>query len=89
LKERPVEIAKAVRRFPWMVDVVKQRPMSILHLYMVEVYVTRDRSETCIPPTSSKAFYAQNGAAEEVRLELECAPPQRPDAVRRFKKSVT
>ncbi len=27
-----------------MVDVIKQRPMNILHPYMVEVYVTRDRS---------------------------------------------
>jgi len=31
LKERLVEIAKVLRRFPWMVEVVKQRPMSILH----------------------------------------------------------
>jgi hypothetical protein len=39
LKERLVEIAKVLRRFPWMVDVVRQRPMSILHPYAVEVYV--------------------------------------------------
>ncbi len=28
-----------------MVDVVRQKPVSILHPYMVEVYVARDRSE--------------------------------------------
>ncbi len=60
-----------MRRFPWMVDVVRQRPMSILHPYMVEVYVTRDGSETCLSLTPPKAFCAQNGAVREVKLELE------------------
>jgi hypothetical protein len=54
-----------------MVEVVKQRPMSILHPYMVEVYVARDGSEACISLTSSKAFCARNGAVRETRLELE------------------
>jgi hypothetical protein len=53
-----------------MAEVIKQRPMSILHPYMVEVYVARDGSEACISLTSSKAFCAQNGATREVRLEL-------------------
>ena len=42
LRERLIEIAKVLRKFPWMMGVVKQRPMSILHLYTVEVYVARD-----------------------------------------------
>jgi len=71
LRERLVEIAKVMRRYPWMVDVIKQRPMSILHPYAVEVYMARDGSEACISLTSSKAFCAQNGAVKEVRLELE------------------
>ncbi len=71
LKERLVEIAKVLRRFPWMVDVIKQRPMSVLHPYMVEVYVARDGSEACLSLTSLKAFCTQNGAVKEVRLELE------------------
>jgi hypothetical protein len=54
-----------------MVEVVKQRPMSILHPYMVEVYVARDGSEACISLSQSKAFCAQNGAVREVKLELE------------------
>ena len=45
--------------------------MSILHPYMVEVYVAKDGSEACISLTSSKAYCAQNGAVKEVRLELE------------------
>ena len=60
-----------MRRFPWMVEVVKQRPMSILHPYAVEVYVARDGSDVCISLTSSKAYCAQNGAVKEVKLELE------------------
>ncbi len=71
LKERLVEIASVLRRFPWMVDVVRQRPMSILHPYMVEVYVTRDGSEACLSLNPPKAYCAQNGAVKEVKLELE------------------
>jgi len=71
LRDRLVEIAKVLRRFPWMVDIIRQRPMSILHPYTVEVYVARDGSEACISLTSSKAFCARNGAVRETRLELE------------------
>ncbi len=73
LRERLIEIAKVLKRFPWMVEVVKQRPMSILHPYMVEVYVARDGSETCLSLNPPKTFCAQNGAEKEVRLELESA----------------
>jgi hypothetical protein len=44
LRDRLVEIAKVLRRFPWMVEVIRQRPMGILHPYTVEVYVARDGS---------------------------------------------
>jgi hypothetical protein len=71
LRERLIEIAKVMRRFPWMVEVVKQRPMSILHPYTVEAYVARDGSETCLSLAASKAYCAQNGAVKEVKLELE------------------
>ncbi len=71
LRDRLIEIAKVMRKFPWMVDVVRRNPMSILHPYMVEVYVTRDGSEACISLTSSKAFCARDGSVREVRLELE------------------
>jgi hypothetical protein len=71
LRERLVEIAKVMRKFPWMVEAVRQRPMSILHPYMVEVYVAVDGSEACISLTSSKAYCAQNGAVKETKLELE------------------
>jgi hypothetical protein len=71
LKERLIEIAKVMRRFPWMVDVVRQRQMGILHPYTVEVYVAKDGSEACLSLTPSKAYCARDGAAREVKLELE------------------
>jgi hypothetical protein len=70
LRDRLVEIAKVMRRFPWMVDVVRQRPMSILHPYMVEVYVARDGSEVCLSLTASKAFCARDGSVKETKPEL-------------------
>ena len=70
LRDRLIEIAKVMRRYPWMVGVVRQRPVGILHPYMVEVYVARDGSEACISLTSSKAFCARDGVAREVKLEL-------------------
>ncbi len=71
LRDRLIEIAKVMRRYPWMVDVIRQRPMSILHPYTAEVYGAKDGSETCLSLASSKAFCAQNGAVKETKLELE------------------
>jgi len=71
LRERLIEIAKVMCRFPWMVEVVRQRPINILHPYAVEVYVAKDGSEACISLNPPKVFCAQNGSVREVRLELE------------------
>jgi hypothetical protein len=70
LRERLIGIAKVLRRFLWMVNVIKQRPMSILHPYMVEVYVARDGSEACLFLNPLNAFCARDGAVKEVKLEL-------------------
>ncbi len=70
LNDRLVEIARVMRRFPWMVDVVRQMPMNILHPYAVEVYVARDGSEVCLSLNLPKAYCAQNGAVKETKLEL-------------------
>jgi hypothetical protein len=60
-----------MRKFPWVVDVIRQRPASILNSYAVEVYMARDGSEACLSLTSSKAYCAQNDAVKETKLELE------------------
>ncbi len=54
--KRLVEIAKVLRRFPWMVEVMRHRSMSILYPYMVEVYVARDEWEACLSLDPPKAF---------------------------------
>jgi hypothetical protein len=53
-----------------MVEVIKQGQMSILHPYMVEVYVAVDGSEVCLSLNRLKAFCARGGAVKEVKLEL-------------------
>ncbi len=58
-------------KYPRMVEVIKQRPVGILHPYTVEVYVAVDGSEACLSLNPPKAFCAQNGAVKETRLELE------------------
>ncbi len=71
LRERLIEIAKVMRRYPWMVDVVRQRQMGILHPNTVEVYVAVGGSEACLSLTPPKAFCTQNGSVKETKLELE------------------
>jgi len=70
LREGLIEIAKTLRRFPWMVEVVRQRLMSILHPYMVEADVAREGSEVCLSLNPPRTFCAQNGAVRDTRLEL-------------------
>ena len=61
-RKRLMEIAKVMHRYPWMVGVVRQRPVGILHPYMVEVYVQADGSEVCLLLNQLKAFCARGGA---------------------------
>jgi hypothetical protein len=71
-KEELVEIAKVMRRYPWMVDVVRRRrPVSNPHPYLVEVYVAVDGSEVCLTLNQLKTYCARDGAVKEVKLELE------------------
>jgi hypothetical protein len=70
-RERLVEVAEVMRRYPWMAEVVRRRPVSNPHPYMVEVYVARDGSEVCLSLNQLKTFCARNGVVKEVKLELE------------------
>ncbi len=56
LKDRLVEIAEVLRRYPWMAGVIRQRPVPNPHPYLVEVYVAIDGSEVCLLLNRSKAF---------------------------------
>ena len=70
-KQELVEIAKVMRRYPWMVEVVKKKPVSNPHPYLVEVYVAVDGSEVCLTLNQLKTYCARNGAVKETKLELE------------------
>jgi len=37
-RKRLVKIAKVMRRYPWMAEVVRRRPVGNPHPYMVEAY---------------------------------------------------
>jgi hypothetical protein len=54
-----------------MVDVVRQRPVSNPHPYMVEAYMAVDGSEVCFSLNPPKAYCARDCAVKEVKLELE------------------
>jgi hypothetical protein len=68
-RDRLVEIANVMRRYPWMAEALRRRPVNP-HPYMVEVYVTRDGSEACLSLNPPKAFCARDGSVKETRLEL-------------------
>jgi hypothetical protein len=72
LRERLIEIAKTLRKYPWMVEVVRRRSVSVLHPYMVNAFVARDGSEVCLQLVS-RTFCARGGEVREVKLELERA----------------
>jgi hypothetical protein len=64
---RLVEMVKVLCKYPWIVEVIKQR-LNNPHPYM-GVYVAKDWSEMCIS-LGRKAYCAQNGAVRETKLEL-------------------
>jgi len=53
-----------------MVEVVRQRPVSNPHPYMVEAYMAVDGSEVCLSLNPPKAYCARHCAVKETRLEL-------------------
>jgi hypothetical protein len=70
-RERLVEIAEVLRRYPWMMEVVKKRPLNNLNPYTVEVYVARDGSVACLSLNQVRTYCAQNGVVKAVKLGLE------------------
>jgi ribosomal protein S10 len=69
-RDRLVEIAEVMRKYPWMAEVVKKRPLSNLNPYTVEVYVAKDSSVVCLSLDQLR-YCAQNGAVRAVKLGLE------------------
>jgi hypothetical protein len=66
-----VGIAKVLRRYPWMAEVLRRRPVGNPHPYMVEAYAAVDGSEACLSLNQLRTYCARGGAVGEARLELE------------------
>jgi len=67
-REQIVGIAKVLRRYPWMVELVGQGPVCLIGLYAVKAYVARDGSEACM---SFGGVYCSADGSSVRRLELE------------------
>jgi hypothetical protein len=65
-----VGIAKVLRRFPWMAELIGQGPVGLVNPYSVEAYVARDGSEACISLFGGWAYCSADGSSVR-RLELE------------------
>jgi len=63
-------IAKVLRRYPWMAELIGQGPVGLVNPYSVEAYVARDGSEACIS-LFGWAYCSADGGATVRRLELE------------------
>ncbi len=63
-------IAKVLRRYPWMAELIGQVPVGLVNPYFVEAYVARDGSEACISLFGGWAYCSADGSNVE-RLELE------------------
>jgi len=62
-------IAKVLRRYPWMAELIGQGPVGLVNPYSVEAYVSRDGSEACIS-LFGWAYCSADGSNVR-RLELE------------------
>jgi hypothetical protein len=65
-----VRIARVLRRYPWMAELIGQGPVSLVNPYAVEAYVARDGSEACIS-LFGWAYCSADGGVNVRRLELE------------------
>jgi hypothetical protein len=65
-------IARVLRRYPWMAELVGQGPVGLVNPYAVEAYVARDGSEACISLVSLGGWaYCSADGSSVRRLELE------------------
>jgi hypothetical protein len=65
-------IARVLRRYPWMAELIGQGPVGLVNPYSVEAYVARDGSEACISLVSLGGWaYCSADGSNVKRLELE------------------
>jgi hypothetical protein len=65
-------MARVLRRYPWMAELIGQGPVGLVNPYSVEAYVSRDGSEACISLASLGGWaYCSADGSSVRRLELE------------------
>jgi hypothetical protein len=70
-RERIAGMARVLRRYPWMAELIGQGPVGLVNPYSVEAYVARDGSEACISLFGGWAYCSADGGVTVRRLELE------------------
>jgi hypothetical protein len=63
-------MARVLRRYPWMAELIGQGPVGLMGSCSVETYASRDGSEACIS-FGGWAYCSADGGATVRRLELE------------------
>ena len=69
MKERLVEMAGAIRRYPWMAELIGQGPVGLVNPCSVEAHA--GGSEACISLFGGWAYCSADGGVTVERLELE------------------
>jgi len=67
-RDRIVEVARLLRRYPRMAELVKRRPAGLVNPYSVEVYVSRDGSEVCAS-FGDGVYCAADGGVRRIDFE--------------------
>jgi len=72
-----VGIARVLRRYPWMAELIGQGPVGLIGPYSVEAYVARDGSEACISLASlgGWAYCSADGGVRRLELEFKGLEP--------------
>jgi len=65
-----VGMARVLRRYPWMAELIGQGPVGLVNPYSVEAYAAGDGSEACISLFGGWAYCSADGSNVK-RLELE------------------
>jgi len=74
-RERIAGMARVLRRYPWMAELIGQGPVGLVNPYSVEAYVARDGSEACISFGGWAYCSADGGNVRRLELEFSRLEP--------------
>jgi hypothetical protein len=70
-----VGMARVLRRYPWMAELIGQGPAGLVNPYSVEAYASRDGSEACISLFGGWAYCSADGGVRRLELEFKGLEP--------------